>query len=117
MPKRTIKYSKALEVAETLQISQVNDQERLYRDLNAGGFFWDATTKTWERSHEPADPPTQLIRVRVWTDSAKVRGASQQIKTVLEQSGYELVEQSDPYSCRPPKQLESRIYLTFQQRR
>lgn len=116
MPKLTLKYSSALEIAKKLKIVQVDNQERLYCELNQVGFFWNPEIKIWVRSQEPADPPTDLIRIRVWADSKKVTRAAIQIKSVLEQSGFEFIEQSEAYVCRPPKQLESRIYLTFKQR-
>ena len=115
MPKRTIKYVRALALADYLEITDIGNQERLYRLLSEQGYFWDAATQNWEQINEPADPPTQLVRVRIWTNLTKVKAAAHQVKTVLEQSGYELIEQSEPYPCRPPKQLESRIYLTFKQ--
>lgn len=116
MPKRTVKYVKALEVAEYLQMPNVTDQERLYCSLTESGFFWNPDTKVWEQTNQIADPPSEVIRVRLWTDSTKVRGVAYQVKTVLEESGYELLEQSEPYVCRPPKQLDSRVYLTFKQK-
>ncbi len=116
MPKRTVKYVKASELGQLLRIPTADSQEALYSLLNDAGYFWDSNTQQWQQSNEPPDPPTNLIRVRVWTDMTKVKGAAYHIKGVMEESGCELIEQSEPYTCRPPKQLESRIYLTFRER-
>lgn len=113
MPKRTHKYISALEVAEYLNLTDVDDQNRLYSLLNEQGYFWESDTHSWRKTKEVADPPSSVIRVRIWTDSTKVRGVAHEMKSVLEESGYELIEQSEPYTCRPPKQLDSRIYQTF----
>lgn len=116
MAKRTVKYVKASELGQLLGMPTGNNQEALYSSLNDAGYFWDSNTQQWQQSNEPADSPTDLVRVRVWTNTAKVRGAAHHIKGVMEEAGFELLEQSEPYACRPPKQLESRIYLTFRQR-
>jgi hypothetical protein len=119
MAKRTTKYVRALEVAEHLAIAEVNNQEALYQLLNGQEYFWDAERKVWEQTSEVAQPATKFIRVRVWTDSKKVQVAADDIKavlSVLDGTGYELIEESRPYVCRPPNQLDSRIYLVFRKR-
>lgn len=113
MPKLTRKYKTALSLANQLDISERDNQERLYRLLNEAGYFWDASTQAWQQLTTDADPPTELIRVRVWAESSKVSGAAYQMRVAMEEIGYQFLDQSDPYPCRPPKQLESRIYLTF----
>jgi len=116
MPKRTVKYLQALEYVEYLGITDVSDQEALYRSLQERGYFWDVEEKVWKRTSQPADPPTQLIRIRVWSESTKIEETANRILTVLQDSGFELIERSQPYVCRPPKHLESRIYLSFRGR-
>ncbi len=113
MPKQTRKYKTAAQLADQLDISERDNQEKLYRLLNEEGHYWDATTQAWQRLTEDADPPTELIRVRVWAESSKVGGAAYQLRVAMEDIGYQFMEQSESYPCRPPKQLESRIYLTF----
>lgn len=113
MPKLTRKYKTALSLADELDISERDNQEKLYRLLNEAGHFWDASTQAWQQLTADADPPTELIRVRVWAESSKVDGAAYQLRVAMEETGYQFLEQSEPYPCRPPKQLESRIYLTF----
>lgn len=113
MPKATRKYKTAIELADQLGIPERDNQETLYRLLNEQGHYWDASTQAWTQLTGPADPPTELIRVRVWAETSKVGGAAYQLRVVMEETGYQFMEQSEPYPCRPPKQLESRIYLTF----
>ncbi len=113
MPKMTRKYSTALNQAQILGITEVENQERLYRLLNEQNYYWDSATQTWQQLLINADPPTDLIRVRVWAEDSKVRGAAYQLRVAMEDQGYRFLEQSEPYPCRPPKQLESRIYMTF----
>jgi len=113
MPKRTRKYLTACELAERLNIPERENQEKLYRLLNESAYFWEAGTQAWQRLDQDADPPTELIRVRVWAETSRVAGAAYQLHLAMEDQGYIFLEQSEPYACRPPKQLESRIYLSF----
>lgn len=113
MPKQTRKYKTATELADRLSISERDNQERLYRLLIEAGYFWDAQTQNWQSLAQDADPPTELIRVRVWAERSKVEGAAYQLQVAMEETGYVFLEKSDSYPCRPPKQLESRIYMTF----
>lgn len=115
MPKQTRKYATACELADQLNIDSRDrsNQERLYRLLNEQGYYWDAGSQRWQQLNQDADPPTDLIKVRVWAEDSKVRGAAYQMRVALKDQGYVFLEQSEPYPCRPPKQLESRIYLTF----
>lgn len=114
MPRMTVKYNKANVIANALGID-VNRREQpsLYAQLNEAGYFWNSDAQVWQQSTEPPDPPTQLIRVRVWAESSRVADAAADIVSSIELDGYRLLEQSESYQCRPPKQLESRIYLSF----
>lgn len=60
----------------------------------------------------PADPPSNLIRVRLWADASHVEQLADTVTQMLETSGYRVLERSN-YPCRPPKQLEARVYLTI----
>lgn len=116
MPKMTAKYRVALVVAHHLVLPAIDDQEQLYRALGDRGYFWDSKSQRWEENLEPADAPTDLVRVRVWTGTGSVRDTAYDIRGAMGGCGYELVDATEPYQCRPPKQLESRIYLTFRKR-
>lgn len=103
-----------MRIASTLEIHDHDDQETLYRALNTQGYYWDSKREMWERNHEPPDPPTDLVRIRVWAETSKVKQMADLIIDEMEASRKcEFIERSEPYQCRPPKQLESRIYLTF----
>jgi hypothetical protein len=107
--KKTRKYSTACDI---LTFPHQN-QEELYSELNRLGWFWNPKTQTWERDDRLPDPSSELIRVRVWADSKKVENVADLVVEGMEEKGFSLLEKSSPYQCRPPKQLESRIYLTF----
>ena len=107
--KQTKKYSKACEIATLNHESQ----ESLYKQLNELGFFWDSKLQKWERDDRIADPPSDLIRVRVWAATDKVEQAAHCFIESAQEYGLKLQEQSGVYQNRPPKQNESRIYLTF----
>ena len=103
-----------MRTASTLGIQDHDDQEALYRALNTQGYYWDSKREVWERNHEPPDPPTELLRIRVWAETSKVKAAANEVIATMEYTRmYEFLEMSELYACRPPKQLESRIYLTF----
>lgn len=116
MPKQTKKYVAGMRIAQTLGIEGNEDQETLYSVLNSYGYFWESDQGEWQRTTEPPDPVTQVLRIRVWADAAKVEAMADQVVAALVASGNEILDISKPYPCRPPKQLESRIYLTFRMR-
>ncbi len=64
-------------------------------------------------NYSEADPPTELIRLRVWADARFVEQVADECVFAVAAKGLRLVEKSDPYNCRPPKQLEARVYLSF----
>lgn len=88
-------------------------QEQLYAELNRLGFYWNSKVQRWERNDQLADPPSQLLRVRVWAAAEKVEQMAEIAIESMQQYGLKLLERSEPYPCRPPKQADSRIYLTF----
>lgn len=108
--KRTQKYSKALEILTFPH----QTQDALYAELNRLGWYWQAVEKAWKRDDTPAKEATKLIRVRVWAAAEKVDHAADLFIENVESMGLKLLERSNPYPCRPPNQLESRIYLTFE---
>lgn len=112
MPKMTAKYAGASRMLGRLGLSTGGDQEAAYGALRDAGYLWDSTEKTWIKlADEPADPATPFVMVRVWADSEVVAEAADVVSEALTQKGFLLVEASPAYPCRPPKQLESRIYL------
>jgi len=114
MPKMTAKYKTAMHTARKMGVEPSADQETLYRRLNDNGFWWDSKQKEWvEFASEPANAPTPLIMVRVWAEAGeRVEKAVNIIKGAFS-NGFVLIQESDPYPCRPPKQKESRVYLQF----
>lgn len=111
MSKKTTKYIKALEINPGY-IHTSSDQ--LYRHLQDNDYFWDSTISSWV--HTPSqnnDPPSQLIKIRLWCDKNKAEQVSLTIMELMDSAGYRCLEFSYPYPCRPPKANDSRIYLTF----
>jgi hypothetical protein len=88
-------------------------QDELYQELNRLGWYWQPKKKEWERDDTPAKEVTQLVKIRVWAATDKVSLAADLLIEQLESIDFELIEKSTPYQCRPPQQLESRIYLVF----
>lgn len=111
--RQTAKWVSAKQIAATHNITGA-DQDDIYSQLNSAGYLWDAESKAWELLAEEADPPTELINIRVWSDAKQVEAIAKQLTTALQTQGLKLIEQSKPYPCRPPKQLEARVYLKFQ---
>ncbi len=93
-------------------------QDQIYAELQKRGYFWDPKSSRWDHySAEAASAPTDLIRMRVWAAAGEVEKIADLVVVQMNDFGrLKLVEQSEPYPCRPPKQLESRVYLTFQRR-
>ncbi len=120
MPKMTAKYAGAVDAAHNARLNAAGtrNQEELYALLQEAGYFWDPARKVWEY-HEPAEaePATSLVMVRVWCDGEIADEAADDLAAALagyaKTKGWRLVEKSPPYQCRPPKQLESRVYLKF----
>lgn len=107
--RQTQKYTKACELATLPH----QDQDSLYKQLNDLGFFWNSRLQQWERDDRLADPPSDLIKIRVWAASDKVEQAADILIESARAYGLKLQERSQVYACRPPKQADSRIYLTF----
>lgn len=116
MPKMTAKYKAALAIVVKAKIKAAGidmaNQEALYDLLQQHGWFWDSKAGWWEHHDATeADAPTELIHIRVWADLATVASAADTV--VQNIVGCKLIERSKIYPCRPPKQLEGRIYLKF----
>ncbi len=107
--KRTPKFIAAEKLA--LEIGLPIDDD-LYSKLEANNWFWDSKQQWWVKGEEP-DPPSNLIKIRIWADKDKVNTDVNNLIQAMDSLGYQLEEKSELYHCRPPKQLEARIYLTF----
>lgn len=94
-------------------------RKTLYSRLIEAGMIWDSKIGVWLKlSDEPADPASPLVRIRVWAEKGKAGVLAELVKEGLVYYGpYDLVEMSQPYPCRPPKQNEERIYLTLVRRK
>lgn len=118
----TAKYSGAIDLLKRRKIvlpaTVLNNQDKLYQALQENGFFWNSNLKEWEEYQiEEADAPTPMVMVRVWADSEVIHEAAEDLIAALKKhpgtKNWQVIEQSVPYQCRPPKQREARIYLKF----
>ncbi|MEH2310734.1 MAG: hypothetical protein V7K35_04735 [Nostoc sp.] len=108
--KQTQKYSGACRILTFPH----QTQDELYAELNRLGWYWTPAKQQWERDETLAQPASKLIKVRVWAAKESVENTAELFLENAEINGLRLIEKSPPYPCRPPKQLESRIYLTFE---
>ena len=113
MAKQTVKYSSACQIAAKLNIPSTEHQEQLYQSLNTSGYYWNSKEKIWEKLDVEAHPPTEKIKVRVTADARFVEKIADECISAVAEKGLRFLEKSDPYNCRPPKQLEARVYLDF----
>lgn len=87
----------------------------VYERLRELGLMWDSDAGVWVRlADEPANEPSALVRVRVWADGEIINEVADDVVGAMARRGWRLVERSMPYACRPPKQLEARVYLTLE---
>ena len=105
MPKMTAKYTAALAAGRAEGLKETG--EELYQALAKQTGFWECAPI------EDADAPSQFVRLRVWADAEIVEDFAGDIAGALEALGFKLAEKSPAYPCRPPKQLEARVYLTL----
>jgi len=117
MPKRTAKFVAAESTARKNKIRPTGEAEDLYNRLADAGFMWDSKRGEWiNLAAEPAELPMNKIMVRVWSKGEEVRQIAEDLVMSMNMVGYSLIQMSEPYPCRPPKQLESRIYIEFARR-
>ena len=113
MPKRTKKYVKALAAAQSSKISTEGDSNQLYNRLQEeANLWWNIDKQVWEKGEKPK-PASGSIYVRVCEAEGIVETHAARIIELLQEDGYHLINASEPYRCRPPKQNESRIYAKF----
>jgi len=108
----TEKYRKALRLGVPLKIT-TKEREQLYLQLNQKSYFWNSEKKKWEKISTEAKPPTELIKIRIWADARITETVSSELIEALAQKGLRITNKSKNYLCRPPENLESRIYLEF----
>jgi hypothetical protein len=114
----TPKYKAAVTIGAKLGLNETRamDQGVLYEALNKAGCFWNVKIAEWEQADpNKADAPSDVIRVRVWAAADEVANITADLIEANRQVNPEwvLTEQSQAYLCRPPKQADARIYLTF----
>ncbi len=121
MFKRTAKYTAAIATLNKLPgkhppVGIFDKQEDLYLFLQKKGFMWNSKLQIFQNvGKEPSDDPTAMIRVRVWAALDTVDDEAAAIVKAMKER-YDLVERSAPYACRPPKQREGRVYLSFMEK-
>jgi hypothetical protein len=108
----TEKYRKALQIGHPLKIT-TKDREELYQQLNSNSYFWNSEKKKWEKISLEANPPTELIKIRIWADARITEAVASELIEALAKKGLRMMNCSRPYLCRPPEHLESRMYLDF----
>lgn len=116
MPKMTQKYTRALSVArqEGIPGRQI-DRDALYNALLDKGYQWSCTSMEWMYvGNVPIDESLDLLHLRIWCAGDRVETIASGIASAMVEAGCVLIEQSGPHPCRPPKQAESRVYLTMQ---
>lgn len=110
--RQTVKYKAAVKVAKEKGLMDWATQAGLYELLQSNGHMWDSKAGEW--LHLPsmkADEPSKLIKMRVWAD---IKNLDYEVNYVVDRlGGYELVKRSKVCPCKPPKQKEGRVYLTF----
>ncbi|MEQ9237879.1 hypothetical protein [Coleofasciculus sp. E2-BRE-01] len=122
--RRTDKLLKARTLAAVLahdssdspikELQNIPDKEQLYQTLNKHHYCWNSQGKRWEKlTFEDADSPSEVVRIRIWTDSRYTKDIAEELISSLAAKGLRCVSKSTPYPCRKPNQLESRIYLDF----
>jgi len=108
----TEKYRKALQIGHPLKIT-TKEREELYQQLNRNSYFWNSDKRKWEKISTAANPPTELIKIRIWADARITESVASELIEGLAKKGLRVMNCSKPYLCRPPEHSESRMYLEF----
>lgn len=110
--RQTQKLRYAVSLYQQLKLNRkYSSQEELYTLMNEHNYHWDSQQKKWLHGGTP-DPASTFVKIRVMTDRANVTTIVSEIKTAMSDK-FICLETSDIYPCRPPKQNDARIYLTF----
>jgi hypothetical protein len=59
-----------------------------------------------------AGTATRMVKIRLTASDEDVQDIAARIAEDLEGEGYELIEWTASYPCRPPDEDKSRVYLT-----
>jgi hypothetical protein len=114
--RQTRKLVTAISLYHDLGLSKSYDsQDELYSLLNECNHFWNSQEKRWVDGGTP-DPPTNAIWVRVMSDAKIVSEIASVVAEAIAPYEIDLIDRSDLYPCRPPKQNDARVYLTFKGR-
>jgi len=117
MAKMTVKYSAAVRLALSLKVSPSNDQGVMYGDLEGRGYQWDSKKGEWIRLLDvPANKPSGSVNIRLWADLNDVDGLADDLEQAMRRCDLRLLKRSQVYVCRPPQQLEGRVYMLFVKR-
>lgn len=111
--KQTRKFVSAEKLYRKLGLTQrYRTQDALYELLGEQNYYWDRKAQRWQDGGE-SDPPSTVISIRITTGYDRLNEVAEVLIEALGEYELELIEQSKPYPCRPPKQNDSRMYLTF----
>lgn len=116
MTRMTKKFSEAVHRLNVMGVRRPHemDAEAAYKKLADAGYLWDSKQGLWIKlADQPSDPASPMIRVRVWAPQGESAEVAGYISQAMRRAGFRVVEQSDPYPCRPPKQLEERTYVSY----
>ena len=53
-----------------------------------------------------------LVKIRLIAGHGRAEDLADTLVNVLEEEGYEVIEQTTPYPCRPPENDKSRVYIS-----
>lgn len=53
-----------------------------------------------------------LVKVRLIATEERLKEIAEQVVNSLESAGYEVIEWTSPYQCRPPESDKSRMYIS-----
>lgn len=56
----------------------------------------------------------KIIKIRIMADTQDIEGIAEKLIEDSPNMGMKFIEKTKLYSCRPPNENESRIYLTFE---
>lgn len=113
MPKWTRKYREAFDLADQLLIAERDNQDSLYRLLNEAGFYWDFNAGAWYRKSNLQSRGSYLVKTYFKREPTGGYEVFLYLRRHLERQGYLIAEDSLVYIYQPPKQLISRVYITF----
>lgn len=110
-----LKAAKECVLENKLAIQIYAAPDVIYTALQGAGYWWSSDKQAWERE-AAAQPAMDGSMIRVWARTDEVERIARMVCAMMEQQGMRLVEMSQPYQCRPPRQAESRVYLRFVER-